>query len=111
MEETEIKNLRWSGLQKRSGDIAVPSMGIMALFLVVLRFLRTNDDVVRMGLGSIALCVVGIATIYYKLTRDIGRLRGKIDEKSLYAFYGSAAGSAQIAYLICVMALGVASHR
>lgn len=109
MEDTEIKDLPWSGFYKRTGDILAPSMGIIALSIVVLRFLRTTDDVVRMGLGAIALGVVVIAVMYYKLTHYIGRLREKIDEKSLGAFYMLVGGLAEWAYLICVMALTVAA--
>jgi hypothetical protein len=105
---TELRSLPYSGMYRALGNIFVPIVGAMLLFVIGLQFSRGSDV---LTLASITGGVMLIGFSYYSFRRVLNRLGGKIDEGALSKLLVAANLMAIFAYLICIFALDLGSHH
>jgi hypothetical protein len=111
MELTQMKPGPPIGFYKILGNIGVPLLGGISLFIVALQCWRAADGFQCFLLAPVGLGIGVIGLSYYKHRRALSQLEGKIDDSVLAGLYVTGTGMAFFGYLICEMALVFSVHR
>jgi hypothetical protein len=112
MELTETKpGLLSFAVHKYLGNITVPFFGAVLLYVLGLHLWRSTEQLDRLVLMAVALCVVAIGLFYYLNRRGLNQLDGRVDDKVLSGLCQTVNSMVIFGYLACMMALSLVHHH
>jgi hypothetical protein len=111
MELTQMKPGPPIGFYRILGNLGVPLLGSISLFIVALQCWRATDGFQRFLLAPVGLGIAVIGLSYYHNRRGLKQLEGKVDDKVLSGLYQTGNSMAFFGYLVCEMALIFSVHR
>ena len=109
MEADDLKGLPFHHAYRVMGDIFVPVMGLMLLFLVWIYYHRSTSDLAGLNALSVVLLAVVVGLAYFKLRRVLvqleAQLKDQLKEKQLAAIWVCVYLMPSLGYLACMAAL------
>ena len=109
MEADDLKGSPFHHAYRVMGDIFVPVMGLMLLFLVWIYYRRSTPDLAGLGALSVALPAVVVGLSYFKLRRVLvqleAQLKDQLKEKQLAAIWVCVYSMPFFGYSACMAAL------
>jgi len=109
MKADDLKGLPFHHSYRVIGDIFVPVMGLMLLFLVWIHYHRSTSDLAGLNALSVALPAVVVGLWYFKLRRVLVQLeaqfKDQLKERQLAAIWAGVWVMPFLGYLACMAAL------